>query len=95
MELFLNIPSEAISRFETAMQAAQVAREPEPSAISLATSGANGKISVRTILLKDIDARGFVFYTNKQSNKGRQLAENPKAAMSILWKAIFTRILCW
>jgi len=93
MELFLNIPSEAISRFETAMQAAQVAREPEPSAISLATSGANGKISVRTILLKDLDARGFVFYTNKQSNKGRQLAENPKAAMSILWKAIFRQVL--
>ena len=93
MELFLNIPSEVISRFETAMQAAQVAREPEPSATSLATSDANGKISVRTILLKDFDARGFVFYTNMQSNKGRQLAQNPQAAMSILWKAIFRQVL--
>jgi len=89
----MNIPSEAISRFETAMQAAQVAREPEPSAMSLATSDSDGRISVRTILLKDLDARGFVFYTHKQSNKGRQLAQHPRAALSILWKAIFRQVL--
>lgn len=89
----MKIPGEAISRFETAMQAAQVAREPEPTAISLATSDASGRVSVRTVVLKDFDARGFVFYTNKQSNKGRQLAQNPQAALSILWKAIFRQVL--
>ena len=89
----MNIPSEVISRFETAMQAAQVAREPEPSAMSLATSDSSGRVSVRTILLKDFDAKGFIFYTNKQSNKGRQLAQNPQAALTILWKAIFRQVL--
>lgn len=89
----MNIPSEVISRFETAMQAAQVAHEPEPTAMSLATSDANGRISVRTMLLKDFDASGFVFYTNTQSKKGRQLAQHPQAALSILWKAIFRQVL--
>lgn len=89
----MNIPSEVISRFETAMQAAQVAREPEPSAMSLATSDSSGRVSVRTMLLKDFDAKGFIFYTNKQSNKGRQLAQNPRAALTILWKAIFRQVL--
>ena len=89
----MNIPSEVISRFETAMQAAQIAREPEPSAMSLATSTPDGKTSVRTMLLKDFDATGFVFYTNTRSNKGRQLAQNPQAALCILWKAIFRQVL--
>ena len=89
----VNIPGEVISRFETAMQAAQVAREPELSAMSLATSDSSGRVSVRTVLLKDFDAKGFVFYTNKQSNKGRQLAQNPQAALTILWKAIFRQVL--
>ena len=89
----VHIPSEVISRFETAMQAAQVAREPEPSAISLATADSNGRVSVRTMMLKDFDAKGFVFYTNTQSNKGRQLAQNPQAALTILWKAIFRQVL--
>ncbi len=89
----MNIPDEVISRFETAMQAAQVAREPEPTAMSLATSTIDGKISVRTMLLKDFDAKGFVFYTNTQSNKGRQLAQHPQAALCILWKAIFRQVL--
>ena len=89
----MNIPDEVISRFETAMQAAQVAREPEPTAMSLATSTLDGKISVRTMLLKDFDAKGFVFYTNTQSNKGRQLAQHPQAALCILWKAIFRQVL--
>jgi pyridoxamine 5'-phosphate oxidase len=89
----MNIPSEAISRFETAMQAAQVAREPDPGAMSLATSSSDGKISIRTMLLKDFDAKGFVFYTNTKSNKGRQLAQHSQAALCILWKAIFRQVL--
>lgn len=89
----MDIPSEAISRFETAMQAALLAREQEPGAISLATSGSDGRISVRTMLLKEFDAKGFVFYTNTNSNKGRQLAQNTQAALCVLWKAIFRQVL--
>jgi len=89
----MNIPSEVISRFETAMQAAQVAHEAEPTAMSLATSTAAGRVSVRTMLLKDFDATGFVFYTNTRSNKGRQLAQHPQAALCILWKSIYRQVL--
>ena len=89
----MNIPSEVISRFEAAMQAAQLAHEPEPTAMSLATSTTDGKISVRTMLLKDFDAKGFVFYTNTQSIKGLQIAQHPHAALCILWKAIFRQVL--
>jgi len=89
----MNTPSEVISRFETAMQAAQVAHELEPTAMSLATSSTDGRVSVRTMLLKDFDAKGFVFYTNTQSNKGQQLAQHPQAALCIFWKAIYRQVL--
>ena len=56
--------------------------------MTLATAGADGGISARTVLLKDVDARGFVFYTNLTSNKGQDLLENPRAALLFLWKAL-------
>ena len=56
--------------------------EPEdPNAMALATADASGVPSVRMVLLKGIDDRGFVFYTNLESRKGVQLAENPNAAL--------------
>lgn len=60
----------------------------DPNALALATSGADGQPSVRMVLLKDHDEAGFVFYTNLESNKGRALAENPKAAMLFHWKSL-------
>jgi pyridoxamine 5'-phosphate oxidase len=89
----MNFPTEITERFEQNMQAAQAAGEPEPTAMSLATSGAQGKISVRTMLLKDFDETGFVFYTNTLSNKGQQLAQNPQAALCFVWKSIFRQVL--
>ncbi|MBI1310684.1 pyridoxamine 5'-phosphate oxidase [bacterium] len=59
----------------------------EPSAMSIATCGADGQPSVRTVLLRVVDERGFVFFTNSQSRKGRQLAENPRAALTFYWDA--------
>jgi pyridoxamine 5'-phosphate oxidase len=88
----MNFPTEIIERFEQNMQAAQGAGEPEPTAMSLATSGAEGKISVRTMLLKDFDETGFVFYTNTLSNKGQQLAQHPQAALCFVWKSIFRQV---
>jgi len=58
---------------------------PEPTAFALATAAQDGQPSVRILLLKDVDARGFVFYTNQESRKGRELAENRRAAMSFHW----------
>ena len=64
------------------------AQVPEPTAMSLATVDARGRPSSRIVLLKGVDKRGFVFYTNYDSRKGRELAERPVAALSFLWKEL-------
>ena len=58
-----------------------------PNAMALATAGADGRPTLRHVLLRGVDA-GFVFNTNKDSRKGRQLAENPWAALSFVWKEL-------
>ena len=58
------------------------------NAMSLATASADGRPSVRMVLLKDVDDRGFVFYTNLESRKGGELAENPHAALCFHWKSL-------
>jgi pyridoxamine 5'-phosphate oxidase len=57
----------------------------EPGAVAVATSTAEGLPSVRMVLLKGYDERGFVFYTNYNSRKGRELQENPRAALMFYW----------
>ena len=57
----------------------------QPNAMSLATADAGGRPSVRIVLLKGFDERGFTFYTNYDSRKGRELAENPRAALLFHW----------
>lgn len=64
---------------------AQEAQVPEPNAMTLATAGADGAPDARIVLLKGFDERGFVFYTNYASDKGRDLAENPRAALAFFW----------
>jgi pyridoxamine 5'-phosphate oxidase len=56
-----------------------------PEAMTLATAAADGRPSARTVLLKGVDARGFLFFTNYESRKGRELAQNPHAALVIHW----------
>lgn len=60
----------------------------DPSAMTLATVGADGTPSARMVLLKDYDSAGFVFYTNYESRKGRQLLAHPKAALLFHWKSL-------
>jgi pyridoxamine 5'-phosphate oxidase len=60
----------------------------DPNAMSLATVDPDGMPDVRTVLLKGIDERGFVFYTNTESQKGRELGENPKAGLLFYWKSL-------
>lgn len=62
-----------------------LARKVDATAMTLATAGTDGRPSARTVLLKDFDERGFVFYTNYDSPKGRALAENPHAALVFHW----------
>ena len=61
------------------------AKSIEANAMSLATVGGDGQPSVRTVLLKGVDSRGFVFYTNYSSRKGREISENPSAALVFYW----------
>ena len=61
------------------------AQLPEPNAMTLATADRNGAPSARVVLLKGYDEHGFVFFTNYLSGKGRELAENPRAALLFFW----------
>ncbi len=66
------------------------AERQEPShanACTLATADASGRPSARTVLLRGLDDRGFSFYTNRESRKGRDLLENPRAALTFHWKS--------
>ena len=60
----------------------------DPNGVAVASVGEDGMPSLRMVLLKDYDAEGFVFYTNYESRKGRQLLAHPKAAMLFHWKSL-------
>src|SRR5512141_2625332 len=63
-------------------------RLPEPTAFALGTVGADGQPAVRILLLKGVDERGFVFYTNHESRKGAELLTHPRAAMCFHWQPL-------
>lgn len=83
----MNLPEEAVERFGKAMDGAVAAGDPEPTAMALSTLGEEGGVSSRMVLLKEFTPAGFVFYTNLESIKGRQLARHPAAALVFHWKA--------
>jgi pyridoxamine 5'-phosphate oxidase len=83
-----DLHAEALETFRKLLAQAKDAGDPEPTAMTLATVGKNGRPSARTVLLKAFDDRGFVFYTNFESRKGRQLAANPQAALLFHWKTL-------
>jgi pyridoxamine 5'-phosphate oxidase len=62
--------------------------EPNAHAMTLATSSPEGRLSARMVLLKGFDERGFVFYTNLESRKSRELFANPHAALCFMWKSL-------
>jgi pyridoxamine 5'-phosphate oxidase len=74
--------------FEEARATARADGGPEPNAMTVATADREGRPSARIVLLKEFDERGFVFYTNYESRKGRDLAENPRAALAFYWPAL-------
>jgi pyridoxamine 5'-phosphate oxidase len=76
-----------IALFLAALERAKAVEPHDASAMSLATAGADGRPSVRMVLLKGADARGFAFYTNHGSDKARALAERPFAALCLHWPA--------
>ncbi len=77
-----------IAGFEAWMAEAAKSEPNDPNAVCLATSTPEGRPSARMVLLKGVDARGFVFYTNLESRKGGELASNPFAALCFHWKTL-------
>lgn len=86
------VDSDPIKQFASWFEEALNADLLEPNAMTLATASSDGKPSARIVLLKGYDERGFVFYTNYESTKGRQLIANPQAALVFLWDKLERQI---
>jgi pyridoxamine 5'-phosphate oxidase len=82
-----------LEQFQGWLAAAVGAGLPEPNAMVLATATSQGRPSARTVLLKGIDAAGFVWYTNLTSRKGAELAANPYASLVFPWHAMGRQVL--
>ena len=80
-------------QFEQWFAEAEAARITEPNAMTLATAGRDGRPAARTVLLKAADGRGFVFYTNYESRKGRELTDNPRATLLFPWIAMERQVI--
>lgn len=80
--------AEALVCFRELLDEARSSGDREPTAMTVATATAEGRISARTVLLKAHDDGGFVFYTNTHSQKGRELQAHPQAALLFHWKTI-------
>jgi len=82
------VDRDPIAQFGAWYDAAVAAGVPEPEAMTLSTATPDGRPSARVVLLRGFDARGFCFYTNYTSRKGRELAANPRAALTFHWAAL-------
>jgi pyridoxamine 5'-phosphate oxidase len=85
-----NLDPDPIRQFQTWMEEAIAAGVLDPNAMSVATVSAEGQPSLRTVLLKYFDASGFVFYTNLQSRKAREIAGNPRVVRRLGWPSSST-----
>lgn len=84
--------NEALALFRKHYNEAQSLPLREPAAAALATADAQGRPAVRMVLVREFDERGFVFYTNSLSRKGRELAVNPQAALCFYWDAVAEQV---
>lgn len=87
------LTDEIVERFREGFARAEASGLPEPTAMTLATADGRGRPAARTVLLKDMDAGGFVFFTNTNSRKGRHLAENANASLVFWWREIEEQVL--
>ncbi|HET7094795.1 MAG TPA: pyridoxamine 5'-phosphate oxidase [Thermomicrobiales bacterium] len=87
-----DLDPDPIRQFARWLAEAEAAGVLEPTAMILATATPDGVPSARAVLLKGLDERGFVFYSNYESDKGRDLAENPRAALTFFWPALERQI---
>ncbi|BAT61591.1 pyridoxine/pyridoxamine 5'-phosphate oxidase [Variibacter gotjawalensis] len=83
---------EPMALWETWFAEAKKSEPADPNAMAVATVDADGLPNLRMVLLKGVDARGFVFYTNTESQKGRELGAHPKAALLFHWKSLTRQV---
>lgn len=83
-----NVNKNPVGQFSEWMQEAIDAELLDPNAMTLATADKNGVPSARIVLLKSIDKKGLIFFTNYESSKGKDLLENPKASVVFFWKEL-------
>ena len=88
-----DVARDPFRQFEKWFQEAEAAKLAEPTAMTLATASPDGRPSARTVLLKGLDGRGFVFYSNYESRKGRELALNARVALVFPWIALERQVL--
>ncbi len=84
----LPVTTDPFRLFQDWLAEAEASEPNDPNAFAVATATPDGRPSVRMVLLKGVDASGFVFYTNGQSRKGGELAANPHVAMLFHWKTL-------
>jgi pyridoxamine 5'-phosphate oxidase len=82
------LTADPFAQFADWYEGAIAAGQPEPEAMAVATSSALGRSSVRFVLMREFDDRGFVFYTNRESRKGVELAANPWASLAFRWDVV-------
>jgi pyridoxamine 5'-phosphate oxidase len=80
-------------QFEKWLQEAEAAKIPEYNAMTLSTATRDGRPSARTVLLKGLDGRGFVFYSNYESRKGREIEANPHVALVFPWLLLERQVI--
>lgn len=88
----IDLTADPFVLFAAWMREAEASEPNDPNAMAVATATPDGRPSVRTLLLKGADERGFVFYTNTESRKGGELAANPRAALLFHWKSLRRQI---
>ena len=88
---FLDV-NDPIDLFKAWMKEAKVSEPNDPNALALATADKNAIPSARMVLLKDFNKEGFIFYTNLESQKSKELKENPNASMCFHWKSLLRQI---
>lgn len=88
----MDVPEDPFARFRDLFERASSSEEGDPSSVALATTDLLGWPSVRIVLLKGLDDRGFVFYTNYDSRKGREIETNPRAALCFHWPGVQAQV---
>lgn len=88
-----DLAKEPFRQFEKWFQEAEAAKVPEPNAMVCSLATKDGRPSSRIVLLKGLDGRGFVFFSNYESRKGRELSENPRASLLFPWISMERQIV--